>query len=225
MQPARRVRVPAPLSPVFGGSRSKPPNLKGFEFNLACATITGRVYGNGLPAVEKPLENGGAYRNGAAVSVAGKIASRPIARQLAASQAIPGSCPQRQFSQHYGRPVAALDLGTNNCRLLVARPASTGFRVVDAFSRIVRLGEGLEATGALSEEAVRAHPRRVESVRRTKSLTETSSLAAMLPPKPADARPIARCFLHRCAGRPASTSRSSRPPRRRGSLLPGARRY
>jgi exopolyphosphatase/guanosine-5'-triphosphate,3'-diphosphate pyrophosphatase len=50
--------------------------------------------------------------------------------------------------------VAALDLGTNNCRLLVARPASTGFRVVDAFSRIVRLGEGLEATGALSEEAV-----------------------------------------------------------------------
>ena len=154
MQPARRVRVPAPSPPVFGGSRSKPPNLKGFEFNLACATITGRVYGNGLPAVEKPLENGGAYRNGAAVSVAGRIASRPIARQLAASQAIPGSRPQRQFSQHYGRPVAALDLGTNNCRLLVARPASTGFRVVDAFSRIVRLGEGLEATGALSEEAV-----------------------------------------------------------------------
>jgi exopolyphosphatase/guanosine-5'-triphosphate,3'-diphosphate pyrophosphatase len=38
---------------------------------------------------------------------------------------------------------AALDLGTNNCRLLVARPAGTGFRVVDAFSRIVRLGEGL----------------------------------------------------------------------------------
>jgi exopolyphosphatase / guanosine-5'-triphosphate,3'-diphosphate pyrophosphatase len=53
---------------------------------------------------------------------------------------------------------AALDLGTNNCRLLVARPApmasSGGFRVVDAFSRIVRLGEGLEATGALSEMAM-----------------------------------------------------------------------
>jgi exopolyphosphatase / guanosine-5'-triphosphate,3'-diphosphate pyrophosphatase len=53
---------------------------------------------------------------------------------------------------------AALDLGTNNCRLLVARPApngsNTGFRVVDAFSRIVRLGEGLEATGALSEAAM-----------------------------------------------------------------------
>jgi exopolyphosphatase/guanosine-5'-triphosphate,3'-diphosphate pyrophosphatase len=53
---------------------------------------------------------------------------------------------------------AALDLGTNNCRLLVARPAPTGssggFRVVDAFSRIVRLGEGLEATGSLSEAAM-----------------------------------------------------------------------
>ncbi len=40
---------------------------------------------------------------------------------------------------------AALDLGTNNCRLLVARPAGGGFRVVDAFSRIVRLGEGVSA--------------------------------------------------------------------------------
>ncbi len=53
---------------------------------------------------------------------------------------------------------AALDLGTNNCRLLVARPAPMGhgggFRVVDAFSRIVRLGEGLEATGELSEAAM-----------------------------------------------------------------------
>src|ERR1700690_4035822 len=49
---------------------------------------------------------------------------------------------------------AALDLGTNNCRLLIARPAGPSFRVVDAFSRIVRLGEGLEATGALSEAAM-----------------------------------------------------------------------
>ena len=41
--------------------------------------------------------------------------------------------------QTYG----ALDLGTNNCRLLIARPSEGGFTVVDAFSRIVRLGEGL----------------------------------------------------------------------------------
>jgi exopolyphosphatase/guanosine-5'-triphosphate,3'-diphosphate pyrophosphatase len=49
---------------------------------------------------------------------------------------------------------AALDLGTNNCRLLIARPAHHGFRVVDAFSRIVRLGEGLAASGRLGEAAM-----------------------------------------------------------------------
>jgi exopolyphosphatase/guanosine-5'-triphosphate,3'-diphosphate pyrophosphatase len=49
---------------------------------------------------------------------------------------------------------AALDLGTNNCRLLIARPQDDGFVVVDAFSRIVRLGEGLAATGRLSEAAM-----------------------------------------------------------------------
>jgi len=50
---------------------------------------------------------------------------------------------------------AALDLGTNNCRLLIAQPTRPGqFRVVDAFSRIVRLGEGLAATGRLSQDAM-----------------------------------------------------------------------
>lgn len=49
---------------------------------------------------------------------------------------------------------AALDLGTNNCRLLIARPEGDGFVVVDAFSRIVRLGEGLGVTGRLSEAAM-----------------------------------------------------------------------
>lgn len=49
---------------------------------------------------------------------------------------------------------AAIDLGTNNCRLLVARPTARSFRVVDAFSRIVRLGEGLGATGRLCDGAM-----------------------------------------------------------------------
>jgi exopolyphosphatase/guanosine-5'-triphosphate,3'-diphosphate pyrophosphatase len=48
----------------------------------------------------------------------------------------------------------ALDLGTNNCRLLLARPSRRGFRVVDAFSRIIRLGEGVSHTGHLSEIAM-----------------------------------------------------------------------
>ncbi len=49
---------------------------------------------------------------------------------------------------------AALDLGTNNCRLLVARPSEGGFRVIDSFSRIVRLGEGVSRTGRLSDAAI-----------------------------------------------------------------------
>lgn len=49
---------------------------------------------------------------------------------------------------------AALDLGTNNCRLLIARPEERGFRVVDAYSRIVRLGEGIEANRRLSDGAM-----------------------------------------------------------------------
>ena len=49
---------------------------------------------------------------------------------------------------------AALDLGTNNCRLLVAEPTYKGFRVVDAFSRIVRLGEGMARANQLGEPAI-----------------------------------------------------------------------
>lgn len=52
------------------------------------------------------------------------------------------------------RAYAALDLGSNNCRMLIVRPERDGFSVVDAFSRIVRLGEGLGANGSLSEAAM-----------------------------------------------------------------------
>jgi exopolyphosphatase / guanosine-5'-triphosphate,3'-diphosphate pyrophosphatase len=48
----------------------------------------------------------------------------------------------------------ALDLGTNNCRLLIARPAENGFVVIDAFSRVVRLGEGLATSGRIAEAAI-----------------------------------------------------------------------
>lgn len=49
---------------------------------------------------------------------------------------------------------AALDLGTNNCRLLIAKAGGDDFTVVDAFSRVVRLGEGLTTTGRMSDEAM-----------------------------------------------------------------------
>ena len=57
-------------------------------------------------------------------------------------------------SDRGGPTYAALDLGTNNCRLLVARPTGDGFRVVDAFSRIIRLGEGVSASGRISDAAI-----------------------------------------------------------------------
>ena len=52
------------------------------------------------------------------------------------------------------RPYAALDLGTNNCRLLIAQPGLGGIRVLEAYSRIVRLGHGLTRTGRLDDDAM-----------------------------------------------------------------------
>jgi exopolyphosphatase/guanosine-5'-triphosphate,3'-diphosphate pyrophosphatase len=71
--------------------------------------------------------------------------------------------PRQRFSAGVGEaPYGALDLGTNNCRLLIARPTPQGLAVVDAFSRIVRLGEGLGITGRLAEPAMR---RTIEALR------------------------------------------------------------
>src|SRR5262245_5927124 len=53
-----------------------------------------------------------------------------------------------------GPTYAALDLGTTNCRLLVARATGDSFRVVDAFSRIIRLGEGVSTSGRISDAAI-----------------------------------------------------------------------
>ena len=55
---------------------------------------------------------------------------------------------------HRYRTYAALDLGPNNSRLLVARPEGSSFRVIDAFSRIIRLGEGVSLSGRISEAAI-----------------------------------------------------------------------
>ncbi|WP_150287070.1 Ppx/GppA phosphatase family protein [Rhabdaerophilum calidifontis] len=63
-------------------------------------------------------------------------------------------CRPDSAAWRFARRYAALDLGTNNCRLLIARPEGPAFRVVDAFSRIVRLGEGVSQSGRLSEGAM-----------------------------------------------------------------------
>lgn len=54
----------------------------------------------------------------------------------------------------YRQAYAAIDLGTNNCRLLIARPSGENFTVIDAFSRVVRLGEGVAQNGRLSDAAM-----------------------------------------------------------------------
>jgi exopolyphosphatase/guanosine-5'-triphosphate,3'-diphosphate pyrophosphatase len=86
-----------------------------------------------------------------------QLKSPPPAMPTAAVQSFP-ALSAGDGRRHPGRdlPVfAALDLGTNNCRLLVAVPQRHGqFRVIDAFSRIVRLGEGLSASGRLAEAAM-----------------------------------------------------------------------
>jgi exopolyphosphatase / guanosine-5'-triphosphate,3'-diphosphate pyrophosphatase len=89
-------------------------------------------------------------------------AASPLAAPATAEASpSPALSPQGSPSVHdsrrkdgWGEIYAALDLGTNNCRLLVARASGAGFRVIDAFSRIVRLGEGVNANGVLSEAAI-----------------------------------------------------------------------
>jgi len=66
----------------------------------------------------------------------------------------PQGRPGGQTRFQYRKAYAALDLGTNNCRMLIAKPDGDGFAIIDAFSRIVRLGEGLAQSGRISDAAV-----------------------------------------------------------------------
>jgi exopolyphosphatase/guanosine-5'-triphosphate,3'-diphosphate pyrophosphatase len=86
------------------------------------------------------------------VNGASSAAGYPRGRTVASER---GSRAAPARAQTRADIYAALDLGTNNCRLLIAEPGSGGMRIVDAFSRIVRLGEGLAHTGRLSEGAIR----------------------------------------------------------------------
>ncbi|MEQ1890076.1 MAG: Ppx/GppA phosphatase family protein [Alphaproteobacteria bacterium] len=81
----------------------------------------------------------------------------PVTDRVLTETTGPGQRFRKNAARALGRwphTYSALDLGTNNCRLLIAKPTRRGFRVVDAFSRIVRLGEGLGQSGELSEAAM-----------------------------------------------------------------------
>ena len=132
--------------------------------------------------------------------------------------------PEGGTNSGYSRPTyAALDLGTNNCRLLVARPIREGFRVVDAFSRIIRLGEGMAASGRLGEAAIQ---RAIEalSICRDKMRNRDGH------PRAADrdrsvpvGRERSRNSARACSARSDSISKSW-TVKRRLSLLPSAAR-
>ncbi|MFL6793814.1 MAG: Ppx/GppA phosphatase family protein [Sphingomicrobium sp.] len=82
------------------------------------------------------------------------VASAPALQQTHSEQGRPSEPRPPWRREVHRHTYGAIDLGTNNCRLLVARPNEGGFTVIDAFSRIVRLGEGLSQTGRLSDEAM-----------------------------------------------------------------------
>ncbi len=116
------------------------------------------------PAAHKESGNSGGIDSGGIPETDPGCASPPSSQQ--SSMRLPGGHPEedgafanaapRLFSTGF-RPrqaYAAIDLGTNNCRLLIARPSGSNFVVIDAFSRVVRLGEGLAQSGRLSDEAM-----------------------------------------------------------------------
>jgi exopolyphosphatase/guanosine-5'-triphosphate,3'-diphosphate pyrophosphatase len=110
----------------FMGDRDAMPN--GRDTDVGGADVRGAA---SLKPPERPV---------------GEETAQEVRRVPAAAQGAGGPAPRQAY--------AAIDLGTNNCRLLIARPAGENFVVIDAFSRVVRLGEGLAQTGELSQAAM-----------------------------------------------------------------------
>lgn len=124
------------------GNQPAPRDQASFRANPSGSQNLRRLQGRPLPQT--------ASQQGAGSSSHGQ--RKPEGAQVLAAPDLRRRPPTENF--HDGL-YAALDLGTNNCRLLVAQPTRPGqFRVVDAFSRIVRLGEGLGGTGLLSDDAM-----------------------------------------------------------------------
>jgi exopolyphosphatase/guanosine-5'-triphosphate,3'-diphosphate pyrophosphatase len=86
--------------------------------------------------------------------MAQSVANTPALLHETKEQSGPSESRSPPRREPHRRTYGAIDLGTNNCRLLVARPTDGGFTVIDAFSRIVRLGEGLSQSGRLSDAAM-----------------------------------------------------------------------
>src|SRR5687767_12169599 len=86
--------------------------------------------------------------------MAQRVAGAPALLHENGAQSGPLPSQPQQRRPAHRHSYGAVDLGTNNCRLLIARPVDGGFTVIDAFSRVVRLGEGLSQSGRLADDAM-----------------------------------------------------------------------
>ncbi len=107
------------------------------------------------PTSRRPESGNGNRPNGKSQGSKPQSAKpRPLAPQKQQAELCDANVWRRPPHSNYRQAYAAIDLGTNNCRLLIAKPSDENFVVIDAFSRVVRLGEGLAQTGSLSQKAM-----------------------------------------------------------------------
>ncbi|MFN3551981.1 MAG: Ppx/GppA phosphatase family protein [Novosphingobium meiothermophilum] len=146
-KPRGKVRSNSP-PPELVGKAVPPPSGSGGK-NTAGNTPRGRASARAGTGPEASAPGKPAFSERPAPAESAPLSGRPSLSDHAA-----GWPAQSRSGTGHRQAYAAIDLGTNNCRLLIARPSGEHFTVIDAFSRVVRLGEGLAQTGRLSDAAM-----------------------------------------------------------------------
>ncbi|WP_324697718.1 Ppx/GppA family phosphatase [Novosphingobium sp. RL4] len=142
--PREETNSDAQSSPRQSQSRPGSPRQKGSRKSSSRRGKSGRA------PVARAKAAGNASSPAPELQIEPAAAADPKPAIARFSPVAPGQSLRTPYRQSY----AAIDLGTNNCRLLIARPSGENFTVIDAFSRVVRLGEGLAQSGRLSEAAM-----------------------------------------------------------------------
>lgn len=137
---------PAGTAGSWSGGSSPPPREPFAATDSDDASSAGVDDDGRVPSGPRPW-------TGDAIAAAG-AAAPPAADDIAAHGHRHAEHPHPGSGEYGQRRYAALDLGTNNCRLLIAEARGRNFRVIDAFSRIVRLGEGVSLSGVLADAAM-----------------------------------------------------------------------
>ncbi|MFC0203556.1 Ppx/GppA phosphatase family protein [Novosphingobium soli] len=142
----RRAKAGSPTGPQTAGTAKAKVNPG--------AAARGKASGSAGKARRAETPMAASAQEGRSAGGARAEASSQPARQTV-EQLAPPPARAAVLAQPLGRQsYAAIDLGTNNCRLLIARPSGENFTVIDAFSRVVRLGEGIAQSGRLSDAAM-----------------------------------------------------------------------